>query len=197
MKDKNPNGIWPFTLDNVHSYAYQENLFTPQECEKIIKLGKAQKLENAKVQDRIDKTIRNNKVSWIYPSSQNNHWIFSRITGCILNLNLKFFNFDLFGFTEGFQFTNYKAPAQYYDSHTDRGLNTQVRKLSFSLLLNNPETFSGGELCIQESTKEFKIPNQKQGSLIAFPSFILHNVTPVTKGERNSLVGWITGPNFK
>ena len=39
--------------------------------------------------------------------------------------------------------------------------------------------------------------SKAQGTLILFPSFILHEVTPVTKGERNSLVSWITGKPFK
>ena len=38
---------------------------------------------------------------------------------------------------------------------------------------------------------------RKRGFLTAFPSFSLHEVSPVTKGERYSLVGWITGPAFK
>ena len=36
-----------------------------------------------------------------------------------------------------------------------------------------------------------------QGALIAFPSYTLHEVMPVTKGERNSLVTWVTGKPFK
>ena len=35
------------------------------------------------------------------------------------------------------------------------------------------------------------------GDLVVFPSYVLHEVTPVTKGERNSLVCWVTGPSFK
>jgi PKHD-type hydroxylase len=30
-----------------------------------------------------------------------------------------------------------------------------------------------------------------------FPSFVLHRVTPVTKGTRYSLVAWVSGPPFK
>ena len=37
----------------------------------------------------------------------------------------------------------------------------------------------------------------KQGDLILFPSYTLHEVKPVTKGERNSLVAWVTGKPFK
>ncbi len=39
--------------------------------------------------------------------------------------------------------------------------------------------------------------DKKQGTLIVFPSYTLHEVTPVTKGERNSLVTWVTGKPFK
>ena len=35
-----------------------------------------------------------------------------------------------------------------------------------------------------------------QGKLIMFPSYVLHEVKPVTKGERNSLVCWVTGKPF-
>ena len=39
--------------------------------------------------------------------------------------------------------------------------------------------------------------DKKQGTLIMFPSYVLHEVKPVTKGERNSLVTWVTGNQFK
>ena len=38
---------------------------------------------------------------------------------------------------------------------------------------------------------------KEQGTLILFPSYILHEVKPITKGERNSLVSWVTGKQFK
>ena len=41
-----------------------------------------------------------------------------------------------------------------------------------------------------------KVPELKKGAMILFPSFLLHKVSPVTKGTRNSLVGWVRGPNF-
>ena len=38
---------------------------------------------------------------------------------------------------------------------------------------------------------------REQGSIIIFPSFVYHQVTPVTRGLRQSLVGWIAGPTFR
>jgi PKHD-type hydroxylase len=49
---------------------------------------------------------------------------------------------------------------------------------------------------LYETEKPIILPKE-QGKLIAFPSYTLHEVKPVTKGERYSLVAWITGPQFK
>jgi PKHD-type hydroxylase len=73
----------------------------------------------------------------------------------------------------------------------------ETRKLSLTLLLSDPDTdFEGGELQFgHETTAESaKI---KKGTLILFPSFELHQVTPVTKGVRKSIVVWILGPKWK
>ena len=55
-----------------------------------------------------------------------------------------------------------------------------------------PEQYEGGELIVKTSKKEQSVP-LTQGKMILFPSFILHKVTPVTKGERYMLVGWLRG----
>mgnify|MGYP003677217951 FL=1 len=71
-----------------------------------------------------------------------------------------------------------------------------VRKLSLSIQLTDPKEYEGGELYIYEGDKGEKM-KQGQGDLILFPSYMLHEVKPVTKGERNSLVCWVTGKQFK
>ena len=65
-----------------------------------------------------------------------------------------------------------------------------------SIQLTDPKNYEGGELILYNNEKG-DIVNKEQGTLILFPSFILHEVTPITKGERNSLVSWVTGNNFK
>jgi PKHD-type hydroxylase len=75
-------------------------------------------------------------------------------------------------------------------------MNIPVRKLSISIQLTNPEEYEGGELKLYDS-KEETIMDKAQGTLILFPSYVLHEVMPVTKGERNSLVTWVTGKQFK
>ena len=100
------------------------------------------------------------------------------------------------GINEGLQFTNYEAPSGKYGKHVDRGLNMPVRKLSISIQLTDPEEYEGGELYLYNDDKE-TLMDKTQGTLIIFPSYVLHEVMPVTKGTRNSLVTWVTGKQFK
>ena len=77
-------------------------------------------------------------------------------------------------------------------------LNDKFFKFSLSIQLTDPKKYQGGDLKLHNgSDKDASIMSKAQGTLILFPSFILHEVTPVTKGERNSLVSWITGKPFK
>ena len=113
-----------------------------------------------------------------------------------LKINLPFFKFDLYGFNEFLQFTNYTAPGAKYGKHIDRATDFSIRKISMSIQLTDPSTYEGGELCLYDSNEGVEM-DKAQGKLIIFPSYVLHEVKPVTKGERNSLVGWVTGSPFK
>ena len=79
----------------------------------------------------------------------------------------------------------------------------KVRKLSVTINLNKPGEYEGGNLKFDygphtpgERYHEC-IEIRPQGSIIVFPSFMYHQVTPVTKGTRYSLVLWALGEPFK
>ncbi len=188
-------GSWNFETDHVEFYAHVADAFTKEECEKIITIGKNKGLNAATVTAGDAHEIRESKVSWLYPADDT-EWMYRRVTDIVLHANERFFRFDIFGLNEGFQFTNYVAPGNKYGRHVDRGLEIPVRKLSLSIQLSDPEEYEGGDLCLWQTDKGVPM-DKKQGTLIVFPSYTLHEVTPVTKGERNSLVTWVTGKPFK
>jgi len=192
-KTKINNPSWNLYLDKVYTYAYMEKVFTKEECEKIIKIAKDKGLIKGTTRNKSD--VRQSKICWLY-ASDDLDWLFKKITDIVLNLNDSFFQFDIFGLNEGLQFTNYKAPSNKYGKHIDRGLDNVIRKLSLSIQLTNPKEYEGGELFLYEDEKGIEM-KKEQGTLILFPSYILHEVKPVTKGERNSLVSWVTGKQFK
>jgi PKHD-type hydroxylase len=187
------NSSWNFELDQVNLYAFWNNAFSKEECQTIINIAKNKGLIKGKTKEESD--VRDSKISWLYPIDGMD-WVFRRVTDITLNLNERFFKFDLFGLNEGFQFTNYEAPSGKYGKHVDRGMNMSVRKLSISIQLTNPEEYEGGELYLYDDDKG-TLMDKTQGTLIIFPSYVLHEVMPVTKGTRNSLVTWITGKQFK
>jgi len=85
----------------------------------------------------------------------------------------------------------------HYDWHIDTGKPQKEiqRKLSISILLNDPSEFDGGEF-------EFKNNDDgniltAQGDIVVFPSFLKHRVTPVTSGVRYSAVTWYSGKSFR
>ena len=99
---------------------------------------------------------------------------------------------------ESTQIGRYKSSDKgHYDWHMDAEApeNGIQRKLSISILLSDPSEFEGGEL--QFKGIEDKKILTKQGSIVVFPSFIEHRVTPVTKGVRYSAVTWASGPSFR
>lgn len=106
-------------------------------------------------------------------------------------------NFDIPTF-EQVQLSKYSGENKgHYEWHVDcfppkEGVQ---RKLTCVILLNDPSEFEGGELQFEQLEGENMLT--AQGSVIVFPSFIAHKVTPVTKGVRYTAVTWAKGPSFR
>lgn len=191
------NPSWAFHLDQVSEWAYWDKAFTPEECEYIVVEGTKLKPKPATVnygKNDLNEKARKSSVSWISPTSEN-EWVYKRLTDIVLNLNDRFFRFDLFGLTEELQFTEYKSNNGHYSKHVDRQSGVVIRKLSLSVQLTDPKKYKGGDLLLHFGDEPTQI-KRDQGYLTMFPSYTLHEVTPVTKGTRHSLVAWITGKNF-
>tara|TARA_R110000824_G_scaffold280776_1_gene468988 strand:+ start:2044 stop:2640 length:597 start_codon:yes stop_codon:yes gene_type:complete len=198
MKEKTlQNTYWPFELDKIHDYAFWNNAFTPRECEQIIEIGSKKNLKKGTVikSDKNLSHIRDSDLTWLY-AADDMGWVFEKVTNIITKLNKKYFQFNLNGLGEGFQFTKYKSPQGKYEKHVDRAFDTPVRKLSLTIQLSDPSSYEGGELLLHQGS-EPTIISKEQGYLCLFPSYTLHEVKPVLKNERFSLVGWVTGESFK
>lgn len=147
----------------------------------------------------VDPNIRRSGLNWM-PNNQETQWVFEKLGHVVSSLNSQFFRFNLTGFGESIQLTNYDGAEQgMYGWHVDMGPNptTPCRKLSLVLQLSDPVEYEGGILELQPHGKDIIKMRKQRGLIIVFPSWTLHQVTPVTQGNRQSLVAWITGPAFK
>ena len=176
-------------------------LFTPEQCRQIIASGRAQKPQQAKVgmgksEGGTDTNKRVTTISWI-PFQEMGH-MYQDLNNFIQKANENHFGFGDIQVTEQAQFTEYPEGG-FYDWHMDCDVNMQheppVRKISMTLLLNDPSEFEGGDLELLENKN--KATRLKQGHAIIFASFLRHRVNPVTKGMRQSLVVWFGGKAFR
>lgn len=80
---------------------------------------------------------------------------------------------------------------QTYGLHVDDALMQGLRTdLSFTLFLSDPATYDGGALIIEDHF-EARAIKLAAGDMILYPSTTLHQVEPVTRGERLAVVGWV------
>ena len=140
-------------------------------------------------------------VKWIRLNEDTN-WLFKKIIDKIIDVNSR--NFDLqLKFLEDLQFSEYTEEKRgFYSKHRDCGVKkslenyVDIRKLSLTIQLTDEKEYEGGELIFHIDEEKKKAPKSK-GTIIFFESDIVHEVTPVTKGVRHSLVSWVQGPNLR
>lgn len=180
-------------------YAWWENCFTDNELDLLQKYASDAE-QNALIAGPGDSPIsaekhRRSNISWL-DCTEDNKWVYSKLSHVIGKLNAQFYNYDLDGFGEKIQMTNYEESRQgTYDWHIDSGTGL-TRKISLVVQLSRPEEYEGGNLEIMTGSKPTQM-EKSRGSITVFPSSTLHRVTPVIKGSRQSLVAWITGPDFR
>ena len=189
--------LTPYTK-NIEPFAWWEGAFTEQELDWLQQKAKEAKEEGliGTEKGRVDNKIRRSELNWL-DKNQECAWVFDRLAHVASSLNADYFGFDLTGFGESLQLTNYHEARQgMYTWHQDFGSSGVSRKLSMVLQLSDPNEYEGGELQIL-TRKESTSIQKKRGLITVFPAWTLHQVTPVTRGTRQTLVAWISGPPFK
>lgn len=178
-----------------------EDAFTEEELDILQRLVLEQKgratVGTGDMPDNEVGKIRRSNVGWLSKTKEQ-AWVYEKLERVVTQLNANFYQFDLTGFGEALQLTNYSSDEQgMYRWHQDfGGRNSVSRKLSLVLQLSHPSDYEGGNLQILTSGEPTTI-DKKRGLITVFPSWTLHQVTPVTKGTRQTLVTWISGPQFK
>ncbi|XAL98980.1 Fe2+-dependent dioxygenase [Phycisphaeraceae bacterium D3-23] len=89
-------------------------------------------------------------------------------------------------------FSRYQ-PGMAYGAHVDAGLmggaNPMRTDISITVFLNEPSEYEGGELVIEIPGGQYQV-KFAAGDAVAYPTFSLHRVNPVTSGERLVAVTW-------
>lgn len=176
-----------------------DDAFSAAELAAIEKYGDSltpQKADLSDIRTGYD-DIRITTVAWIEREPET-VWLHQRLEEIVLRLNAEFFRYELFGLSEKFQYTVYNGPeGSHFDWHRDNGnVHVEPRKISLSLQLSDGAAYQGCDLELHSAGHVQTAPRTR-GTLIAFPSYVLHRVTPIRSGVRKSLVIWAAGPEFR
>jgi PKHD-type hydroxylase len=152
-------------------------------------------VSNSGLQHEVDKELRRSKVRFLNaPNIRNALWEF------VSRVNAERYGFDVWNVAD-LQYTEYHAENEgHYDWHTDDSICTgeprfKCRKLSVIVQLSDPKDYRGGQFEMQN----ISLPNEikEKGTILVFPSWEWHRITPVRHGVRKSLVAWFEGPNWR
>ena len=155
--------------------------------------------------------MRDSQVAWL-----SDKWIYDKVLPFINDANKKAGWNWKHDYIEQIQFTKYGLN-QFYNWHADGNsdhysvyknkpnpqMNGKIRKISVTINLVDGSEYEGGNLKFdfgpQGGENRFKVINEirPKGSMVVFPSFFYHQVTPVTKGTRYSLVMWCCGKPWR
>ena len=172
-----------------------------------------------------DDSIRTSTVKWFTDATMPPH-ITQKIYDLTCQANDETGWQHNFDYKENTQYTVYhadneKPKGDFYTWHTDSGPETYdngcIRKLSMTVQLSDPDDYEGGHFQWLEPQRQFDrmqidtgrpvidieqcicsapFSAKERGSVIIFPSFLYHQLTPVNRGTRKVLVNWYCGQPY-
>jgi PKHD-type hydroxylase len=187
-------------LNDPQNYYYYTNGFNSEELDKVYKDVATLDFEQATTIDSKSngKEIRSSSVKWI-PNTSQWSWLYFKLMDLAVQANNALWHFDLYSVQDLIQYTEYYATENgHYTWHQDFGPgNPSLRKISITVQLSGPDEYEGGDLEYWKGGNDIiKAPRDK-GLVFIFPSYMMHRVTPVTKGIRRSFVLWVGGEHYK
>jgi PKHD-type hydroxylase len=195
-------------------YVVLPAVFGARQCDRIVALADHHADEEARLAggpsgDTVTSGIRRSATAWL-PHDDATAWVVGKLAVAAERAN-RTWRLDLDPVDdpdqEDLQLTTYDSPGAHYTWHQD-GLDGDVarRKLSLVVQLSDPADYDGGDLEFMDLldpdprdpwVREERARLRARGTVVAFPAFEYHRVTPLRAGVRRSLVWWISGPPFR
>jgi PKHD-type hydroxylase len=168
------------------------DFFSTSECDLIIELARSHSA--GKTAD-----VASNRADYrssnllLLPSTGATQSVGEKLVRAMHRIN-EVYNFDLSKALEPLHCVKYEVGG-FFKWHQDSGNQKIDRKISISVQLSDHSDYEGGDLEFS-GLREMQLI-KRRGNVIAFPSYLTHRVTPVTKGTRYALIAWALGPRFR
>lgn len=180
-----------------YDYYFHENVLSLEECKTIS--SNLDKDITAGWQDNpadgVIKTAKTRIVQW---NKAKNY--LSKIEDLAHLTNENYFGFNINRYHD-FSTVNYNEysseKTEEYGWHPDGIKLERQSDIKLTVIANiSTEPYTGGELQFFLNHERTIAAMNNPGTVIVFPSWIQHRVTPVTSGSRKSVSFWMIGPKF-
>lgn len=139
------------------------------------------------------------------PQDPSNAWLYELVDALVIGANEAVWGFRLEAL-EPLQYSAYH-PGDHFTVHTDFGFQHPHRVLTVAIQLSDGSDYDGGDLEFLGADYDLADPTaaraswgrvegraqRGRGTVCLFPAHLPHRVTPVTRGVRHTLVGWVHG----
>jgi PKHD-type hydroxylase len=174
-------------------------LFSGAECDALIRWA-----ENRAAWDRtaleadlpgFGKSVRRHHEIRLTPSITNGavDWLPRKLLDIVAALNRQIWHFDITELSD-LQLLRYDEGDE-ITLHVDLDNAHCGRKITVLTQLSPAAVYEGGVL--EYGFAPAAVAAREQGSVLAFPSWVPHRVTPITSGRRYVLTCFVLGPSFR
>ncbi|MEO1064452.1 MAG: 2OG-Fe(II) oxygenase [Actinomycetota bacterium] len=147
-------------------------------------------------QGSADPSYRQGRIHWLYHHPRWD-WLHAALRRLSDDANAKW-GFDVDHIESALQLTTYSPGPVGFDWHIDIGTSdiARCRKLTVVVEIGESGLATGGGVDVMRSRDPEPI-RLESGQAVVFPAFVLHRAVPPSRGERTSLVAWLSGPPLR
>jgi PKHD-type hydroxylase len=183
---------------DCQNYYYFNNGFTKDELKFIEESVAKLPFHEAVTVGNNSKEVRSSRIKWL-PQSIEWDWLYNKLGDYAVQANNALWNFNLYSMPEQIQYTEYLASeGGHYGWHQDIGPDVlSLRKISITVQLSDNDEYEGGDLEFNKGGDGGLMAPRGAGTVVIFPSYLMHRVNKITKGTRKSFVLWLGGEHYK
>ena len=176
----------------IATYYTTPNVLTSEECNTIIDYCSSRCKPSDIIDDnnnfQQDISIRNTVNTFLRRADYDVLPMIYKVIEHVITTSHEFFKFPI-GMIEDIQYAEY-SKGMYYDEHIDSGFTLDCdRDISASVILSPRNEYVGGNLGFH-NWDSFLDVDEQQGTVVVFPSMLIHRVKKVEEGRRSSLSLW-------
>jgi PKHD-type hydroxylase len=186
------------TNDKFQFVIHRNNFLLEEQCVKLIRYFESNKYRNSELAGTYDKNLLNKEVRNTKELVIDDEKLTNKLKMVFELANVTTYNYDIEEMEE-VKLLKYTSGGK-YKWHTDCGAKEiSTRKLSVIVQLSDEDSYEGGDLefgITNETGESNYTARRTRGSIIIFPAFLSHRITPITHGIRYSLITWMNGDTW-